>query len=237
MLRIAVGDTAGRAAVPGAAAGRDRRARRPRGCARTRWPGWGWPGPHRATTDDVAPAGRGGRHVPRAGRRLGAGVRAVRPRPARAARRRPGHRDPAAHRRAGRREPGRTPTTCGPRCWTCSARTRRPTGDLAGAWSRFAGPAGVHAELLDQEGSAYCLDGFAALALASGRRRRWPPSCRARPAHARERGRGRRLARDAAAGRRDGGGGGRHARPGRGGCRPVRAPSGASRTRSTGPAT
>ncbi|HST67514.1 MAG TPA: DUF4062 domain-containing protein [Mycobacteriales bacterium] len=41
-------------------------------------------------------------------------------------------------------------------------------GDLAGAWSRFAEAAGVHAALLDQEGSAYCLDGFAALALVGG---------------------------------------------------------------------
>ena len=41
-------------------------------------------------------------------------------------------------------------------------------GDLAGAWARFADAAGVHEELLDQEGSAYCLDGFAALALARG---------------------------------------------------------------------
>jgi predicted ATPase len=42
------------------------------------------------------------------------------------------------------------------------------TGDLAGAWRRFADAAGMHAALLDQEGSAYCLDGFAALALMGG---------------------------------------------------------------------
>ncbi|HEY6744782.1 MAG TPA: DUF4062 domain-containing protein [Mycobacteriales bacterium] len=42
------------------------------------------------------------------------------------------------------------------------------TGDLAGAWRRFADAAGMHAALLDQEGSAYCLDGFAALALMAG---------------------------------------------------------------------
>jgi predicted ATPase len=41
-------------------------------------------------------------------------------------------------------------------------------GDLAGAWSRFADASRVHAALMDQEGSAYCLDGFAGLALASG---------------------------------------------------------------------
>ena len=44
-------------------------------------------------------------------------------------------------------------------------------GDLAGAWQRFADAARVHAALLDQEGSAYCLDGFAGLALFGGRRR------------------------------------------------------------------
>jgi predicted ATPase len=42
------------------------------------------------------------------------------------------------------------------------------SGDLAGAWSRFADAARVHAALLDQEGSAYCLDGFSGLALAAG---------------------------------------------------------------------
>jgi hypothetical protein len=42
------------------------------------------------------------------------------------------------------------------------------SGDLAGAWARFADAAGVHSELMDQEGSAYCLDGFAGLALAGG---------------------------------------------------------------------
>ena len=42
------------------------------------------------------------------------------------------------------------------------------TGDLAAAWSRFADASRVHAELMDQEGSAYCLDGFAGLALAGG---------------------------------------------------------------------
>jgi predicted ATPase len=41
-------------------------------------------------------------------------------------------------------------------------------GDLAGAWQRFADAAAVHSALLDQEGSAYCLDGFAGLALAAG---------------------------------------------------------------------
>jgi hypothetical protein len=41
-------------------------------------------------------------------------------------------------------------------------------GDLAGAWARFADAARVHGELMDQEGSAYCLDGFAGLALAGG---------------------------------------------------------------------
>ena len=42
------------------------------------------------------------------------------------------------------------------------------SGDLAGAWARFADAARVHGELMDQEGSAYCLDGFAGLALARG---------------------------------------------------------------------
>jgi tetratricopeptide (TPR) repeat protein len=42
-------------------------------------------------------------------------------------------------------------------------------GDLAGARSRFAAAAEVHGELLDQEGSAYCLGGFAAVAFAQGR--------------------------------------------------------------------
>jgi hypothetical protein len=42
------------------------------------------------------------------------------------------------------------------------------SGDLAGAWARFADASRVHAELMDQEGSAYCLDGFAGLALARG---------------------------------------------------------------------
>jgi hypothetical protein len=42
------------------------------------------------------------------------------------------------------------------------------SGDLAGAWARFADAARVHGELMDQEGSAYCLDGFAGLALAGG---------------------------------------------------------------------
>ena len=42
-------------------------------------------------------------------------------------------------------------------------------GDLAGARSRFAAAAQVHSRLLDQEGSAYCLDGFAGIALAQGR--------------------------------------------------------------------
>jgi predicted ATPase len=41
-------------------------------------------------------------------------------------------------------------------------------GDLAGAWERFADAARVHGEWVDQEGSAYCLDGFAGLALAGG---------------------------------------------------------------------
>jgi predicted ATPase len=41
-------------------------------------------------------------------------------------------------------------------------------GDLGGGWERFADAARVHAEWLDQEGSAYCLDGFAGLALARG---------------------------------------------------------------------
>lgn len=43
------------------------------------------------------------------------------------------------------------------------------TGDLAGARSRFAASAEVHERLLDQEGSAYCLGGFAAVAFAQGR--------------------------------------------------------------------
>jgi predicted ATPase len=59
------------------------------------------------------------------------------------------------------------------------------TGDLAGARSRFADAAEVHARLLDQEGSAYCLDGFAGVAFAQGR-----PEVAARligaAAHARE---------------------------------------------------
>ncbi len=42
------------------------------------------------------------------------------------------------------------------------------SGDLVGAWARFADAARVHGELMDQEGSAYCLDGFAGLALAGG---------------------------------------------------------------------
>jgi predicted ATPase len=43
------------------------------------------------------------------------------------------------------------------------------TGDLAEARSRFAAAAELHAGLLDQEGSAYCLGGFAAVAFAQGR--------------------------------------------------------------------
>lgn len=43
------------------------------------------------------------------------------------------------------------------------------TGDLAEARSRFAAAAEVHERLLDQEGSAYCLGGFAAVAFAQGR--------------------------------------------------------------------
>ena len=43
----------------------------------------------------------------------------------------------------------------------------------AGTWpearSRFAASAEVHGRLLDQEGSAYCLGGFAAVAFAQGR--------------------------------------------------------------------
>ncbi|MFL6128280.1 MAG: ATP-binding protein [Mycobacteriales bacterium] len=42
-------------------------------------------------------------------------------------------------------------------------------GDLAEARSRFAAAAEVHGEQLDQEGSAYCLGGFAAVAFAKGR--------------------------------------------------------------------
>ncbi len=42
-------------------------------------------------------------------------------------------------------------------------------GDLAEARSRFAAAAEVHGGLLDQEGSAYCLGGFAAVAFAQGR--------------------------------------------------------------------
>ena len=42
-------------------------------------------------------------------------------------------------------------------------------GDLAEARSRFAAAAEVHGELLDQEGSAYCLGGFAAVAFAQGK--------------------------------------------------------------------
>jgi predicted ATPase len=42
-------------------------------------------------------------------------------------------------------------------------------GDLAEARSRFAASADVHGRLLDQEGSAYCLGGFAAVAFAEGR--------------------------------------------------------------------
>jgi predicted ATPase len=58
-------------------------------------------------------------------------------------------------------------------------------GDLGGAWSRFADAAEVHGRLLDQEGSGYCLDGFASIAFAQGR-----PEVAARligaAAHARE---------------------------------------------------
>jgi predicted ATPase len=43
------------------------------------------------------------------------------------------------------------------------------SGDVTGARRYFGRAAGVHAELLDQEGSAYCLDGFAAIALAHQR--------------------------------------------------------------------
>ena len=58
-------------------------------------------------------------------------------------------------------------------------------GDLAGARSRFVDAAEVHGRLLDQEGSGYCLDGFASIAFAQGR-----PEVAARligaAAHARE---------------------------------------------------
>ncbi|HYT09490.1 MAG TPA: DUF4062 domain-containing protein [Mycobacteriales bacterium] len=58
-------------------------------------------------------------------------------------------------------------------------------GDVAGARSRFTAAAGMYMWLPDQEGSAYCLDGFAATALAQGR-----PDVAARlvgaSAHARE---------------------------------------------------
>ncbi|HEX6754433.1 MAG TPA: DUF4062 domain-containing protein [Mycobacteriales bacterium] len=43
------------------------------------------------------------------------------------------------------------------------------TGDVAGARGRFAAAAQVHGRLLDQEGAAYTLDGFAGIALAQGR--------------------------------------------------------------------
>jgi hypothetical protein len=42
-------------------------------------------------------------------------------------------------------------------------------GDLPEARSRFAAAAEVHGALLDQEGSAYCLGGFAAVAFAQDR--------------------------------------------------------------------
>jgi hypothetical protein len=42
-------------------------------------------------------------------------------------------------------------------------------GDVAGAYERFSEAADVHSRLLDQEGSAYCLDGFAGIALVQGR--------------------------------------------------------------------
>ena len=42
-------------------------------------------------------------------------------------------------------------------------------GDLAAARDRFAAAAGLHIRLLDYEGSAYGLSGFAGLALAQGR--------------------------------------------------------------------
>lgn len=42
------------------------------------------------------------------------------------------------------------------------------TGDVVGARRRFADAADAHGRMLDQEGSAYCLDGLAAVALAQG---------------------------------------------------------------------
>lgn len=43
------------------------------------------------------------------------------------------------------------------------------TGDVEGARTWLAASAQVHAQLLDEEGLAYCLDGFAGIALAAGR--------------------------------------------------------------------
>jgi predicted ATPase len=42
-------------------------------------------------------------------------------------------------------------------------------GDIAGSRKRLVSAAAIHTQLLDQEGSAYCLDGLAALALSGGR--------------------------------------------------------------------
>ena len=42
-------------------------------------------------------------------------------------------------------------------------------GDVAGARERFAGAAEVHIRLGDQEGSAYCLEGLAGIAMAQGK--------------------------------------------------------------------
>ncbi|MET1007120.1 MAG: hypothetical protein ABWX96_16345, partial [Propionibacteriaceae bacterium] len=41
-------------------------------------------------------------------------------------------------------------------------------GDISGARAQYAAAAELHLDLLDQEGSAYCLDGFASIALAQG---------------------------------------------------------------------
>lgn len=84
-------------------------------------------------------------------------------------------------------------------------------GDLAEARSRFAAAAQVHARLLDQEGSAYCLGGFAAVAFRAGPGRARGPADRRGPARPGG-GRGRGVAGDAAAGRGDGRGGARDRR-------------------------
>ena len=236
MLRIAVGDVeAARPYLTGF--GTRPASSATGGCGRTRWPGWDGRRPRRARRPTWTSWTRRSRRSGELGDDWGLayalsarGQLALIAGDAATATRLHAEGLAAAER-------DRTPDTSGRRRWTCSGPTPRPAGTWPGRGRGSPTRPGCTASCMDQEGSAYCLDGFAGLAPRRRRRGaggRAAGRGRARPGG----GRGRGLAGDAAAGRCDGGGGRRHARAGRGGRRPVpRRPAPDPATRSTGPAT